>query len=209
MLTYDELVELAMIKRERVLRYDELPRWTSSSKIFQSWDTASKDGELSDYSVCTTWLYHEKRYYLVDVLRGRFSFQTLKMRSIGHAHAHRAHMVLVEETGVGIALASELKNAGLRAIALKPQHGKRVRMFIQSQKFDNGTVLLPKQAAWLVDLEAEFFAFPHAQHDDQVDSISQALAYEPETFDLEAMARGMETFVSAVALQSLFRGTVV
>ena len=35
----------AMIKRERVRRYEQLPQVTSSSKIFQSWDTASKDGE--------------------------------------------------------------------------------------------------------------------------------------------------------------------
>jgi predicted phage terminase large subunit-like protein len=190
-----------MIKRERVVRYDQLPRPTSSSKIIQSWDTASKDGELSDYSVCSTWLYHDKRYYLVDILRERFDFQTLKTRAIGHARAQRANVVLVEDTGVGIALVSELRNAGLPATSVKPQHGKRVRMFIQTQKFDNGTVLLPRHAPWLADLEAELFAFPHAQHDDQVDSISQALGYEPETYDPGAIARGMETFLSAVLLQ--------
>ena len=68
----------AMIKRERVRRYEQLPEVTSSSKIFQSWDTASKDGELNDYSVCTTWLYHNKKYYLVDVLRERFDFPSLR-----------------------------------------------------------------------------------------------------------------------------------
>jgi predicted phage terminase large subunit-like protein len=198
-----------MIKRERVLRYDRLPNPTSLSKVIQSWDTALKEGELNDYSVCTTWLYHEKKYYLVDVLRERFDFPTLRMRAIAHAHAHHANTILIEDTGVGTALVSELKNAGLPAIAVKPQHGKQIRMFIQSQKFENGTALLPKQAPWLPDLESELFAFPHTVHDDQVDSISQTLAYEPDVYDLAAIAKGMEGFLLGVECQSLFRGRVV
>ena len=199
----------AMIKRERVRRYEQLPQVTSSSKIFQSWDTASKDGELNDYSVCTTWLYHNKKYYLVDVLRERFDFPSLRTRAIAHARAHHASSILIEDTGVGTALVSELKNIGLPAMAVKPQHSKQICMFVQSQKFESGTAVLPKQAPWLADYEAELFAFPHTLHDDQVDSTSQALAYEPDSYDPAAIARGMDTFLSTVVFQSLFRGTVV
>jgi len=35
--------------------------------------------------------------------------------------------------------------------------------------------MLPERAPWLADLEAELFAFPGGKHDDQCDSISQAL----------------------------------
>jgi hypothetical protein len=35
--------------------------------------------------------------------------------------------------------------------------------------------LLPERATWLPDLEAELFVFPGSRHDDQCDSISQAL----------------------------------
>jgi predicted phage terminase large subunit-like protein len=51
-------------------------------------------------------------------------------------------------------------------------------MSIQSGKFESGQVLFPNQAPWLADLETELFAFPNARHDDQVDSISQALAHQ-------------------------------
>ena len=34
--------------------YDHAPRYQQNDRIYQSWDTASKDGELNDYSVCTT-----------------------------------------------------------------------------------------------------------------------------------------------------------
>jgi hypothetical protein len=37
-------------------------------------------------------------------------------------------------------------------------------------------VLLPKDAPWLSDLEAELFAFPNGSYSDQIDAISQALA---------------------------------
>jgi hypothetical protein len=48
-------------------------------------------------------------------------------------------------------------------------------MAVASAKFEAGQVLLPERATWLQNLEAELFAFPGSQHDDQCDSISQAL----------------------------------
>jgi hypothetical protein len=38
-------------------------------------------------------------------------------------------------------------------------------------------VHFPEQAPWLEDLITELLAFPHGRHDDQVDSIAQALAW--------------------------------
>ena len=37
------------------------------------------------------------------------------------------------------------------------------------------SLIVPERASWLPDLEAELFAFPGSRHDDQCDSISQAL----------------------------------
>jgi hypothetical protein len=69
-----------MIKREWVQRYDQLPTRKASSYIMQSWDVAVKCGPESSYSVCTTWLIQEGNYYLIDVLRGRWDYPTLKKR---------------------------------------------------------------------------------------------------------------------------------
>jgi hypothetical protein len=63
----------AMIKRAWVRRYEQLPS-SRGRLIIQSWDTANKEGGQNDWSVCTTWLVHENRYYLADVLRGRFDY---------------------------------------------------------------------------------------------------------------------------------------
>jgi len=130
-----------------IQRYDQLPSRTSNSKILQSWDTASKDGDLNDYSVCVTLLYHADKYYLIDVLRERLLYPQLKERAIAYAHAHRANTILIEDAGAGIHLVTELKNAKLPAEAIKPQLNKRMRMAVQLEKFKSGRVLLPKQAA--------------------------------------------------------------
>ena len=56
------------------------------------------------------------------------------------------------------------------------------RVSIQLEKFANGQVFFPREAPWLAELENELFAFPNGRHDDQVDAIIQALAYQPAIF---------------------------
>ena len=73
---------------------------------------------------------------------------------------------------------ADLCGSGLSAIAVTPRGNKADRLRIQSAKFEAGRVLLPARAPWLSDLVAELLAFPSGRHDDQVDSVSQALADE-------------------------------
>src|SRR5262245_65001273 len=108
-----------MIKRVWLRRYDQLPQ---SGLIIQSWDVANKQGEENDYSVCTTWLAHENRYYLIDVLRGRFDFPTLKRKVSEQAKLHKASQILIEDAGFGTALIQEFKTADFSVVAVKPEY---------------------------------------------------------------------------------------
>ena len=47
-------------------------------RIVQSWDTANKASELSDFSVCMTWGIKGKDLYLLHVLRKRMEYPELK-----------------------------------------------------------------------------------------------------------------------------------
>jgi predicted phage terminase large subunit-like protein len=191
----------AMIKRASVRRYDQLPR---SGRIIQSWDVANKQGEENDYTAGTTWLIHESKYYLVDVLRGRFDFPTLRTKVFEQAKLHKASQVLIEDAGFGTALIQELKTADFSVIAVKPEYDKKIRMAIQATKFENGQVFFPQEAPWLADLEAELFAFPSGRHDDQVDSISQALAHKsPSTWTKESLD-GYCNFMNALYQDAIF-----
>jgi predicted phage terminase large subunit-like protein len=190
----------AMIKRSWVRRYDQLPK---SGQVIQSWDVANKQGEENDYSVCTTWLIYDKRYYLIDLLRGRFDFPTLRRKVSEHAKQHKASQILIEDAGFGTALIQELKTTHFSVVAVKPEYDKKIRMAIQAAKFENGLVFFPKEAAWLRDLEDELFAFPNGRHDDQVDSISQALGHKIAAFWTNESLDRYNNFLSALILARL------
>jgi hypothetical protein len=59
---------------------------------------------------------------------------------------------------------------------------------------------LPETADWLPDLEAELFAFPGGRHDDQCDSISQALFDKNVPFPM----RTTQEMIAAIASRNLY-----
>lgn len=85
--------------------------------------------------------------------------------------------MIIEDTGVGTGLIKDLKLNSVNAIAAKPTQSKQDRMRVHSATFEAGRVLFPAKAPWLDRLIAELMAFPASRHDDQVDSISQALEH--------------------------------
>jgi predicted phage terminase large subunit-like protein len=152
---------------------DEMPQF---ERIVQSWDTASKATELSDFSVCTSWGIHGKNLYLIDVLRRRMEYPELK-RAVRDQHARlRPSVVLIEDKASGTQLIQELVTEGLYAVTrYQPQSDKVMRMHAQTAMIENGFVHLPKEAPWLAPYLHELTAFPKGRHDDQVDSTAQLL----------------------------------
>jgi predicted phage terminase large subunit-like protein len=108
-------------------------------------------------------------------LRRRVDYPTLKAEVASHAQAWKAKCVLVEDTGAGTSLVQELRIRVSGITAVKPHGDKVSRMAVASAKIQAGQVFFPERAPWLADLETELFSFPGSRHDDQCDSISQAL----------------------------------
>jgi predicted phage terminase large subunit-like protein len=171
----------AMIRREWLRYYDKLPERTYRTRIIQSWDTAAKDGAQNDWSVCTTWMQVENHHYLIDVTRGRYEYPRLRDLAIAQAQKHRPHCILIEDASTGTALAQELKKSFFDgSVRLVPIARDKIgRLYVHQGKFEAGLVLFPKNAPFLPELEAELLTFPQGKTDDQVDSVSQALSYEP------------------------------
>lgn len=198
----------AMLTRECLRYYEphELPQRTSKSRIIQSWDTAVKDGTSNDYSVCTTWLVHNGIYYLLDLTRGRYEYPRLRELAIELAQRYKPDFILVEDTCTGTALCQELRNLVRRPIKPIPVYGNKIeRLFVEQSKFQSGLVKLPKAASFLPELEAELLTFPHGKHDDQVDSITQALSYKFRTYDptMPGLSRLCEGLVFEARLQAM------
>jgi len=184
----------SMVKRAWVARYEMLPERKSGSQIIQSVDTAIKAGPLNDFSVITTWLFQDHCYWLMDVARKRLEYPALKAWVMANAQKHKPSKILIEDAGTGSALIQELRFTALSAVGVKPTNDKITRMQIAAAKFESGKVFFPRNAPWLAELEAEIFSFPQSRHDDQVDSISQALNETVISYDPGAIADGLSRF---------------
>lgn len=166
----------ALIKTDWLQGYEEKDKPSEFETIVQSWDTAQKVSELSDYSVCTTWGIKDKKAYLLDVMREKLEYPALKRAVQAQFQRWKPQTVLIEDHASGTALVQELKREGLYQVsAVKPKGDKELRVAAHTAMLESGVVLFPKEAPWWPDYEAELTRFPKARHDDQVDSTSQAL----------------------------------
>ena len=163
--------------------YDKLPR-EGGDEIVQSWDTAMKATERSDYSVCTTWHIQGERYNIVDVYRERLDYPALRKAVIEQAKKWKTNVLLMEDSASGTALIQDIRSQNAPGVpypkAVKPTDDKVVRMARPSAKIEAGHVYLPRNAEWLGEFKNEFMAFPEGAHDDQVDSVSQFLNWVDE-----------------------------
>jgi predicted phage terminase large subunit-like protein len=144
--------------------------------VFQSWDTANKPTELSDYSVCTTWGIRENHVYLLHVFRKRLGYPELKRAVREQAEAFSPQTILIEDKASGTQLIQELVHEGMHAIKrYEPTMDKIMRMHSVTSTIENGFAHLPDRAAWLNEYLHELSSFPKTKYDDQADSTSQAL----------------------------------
>jgi predicted phage terminase large subunit-like protein len=145
-------------------------------RIVQSWDTASKPGNLNDYSVCTTWGIASSKFYLLNVYRERVGYPELKRAVVEQARSFRPDAILIEDKSSGTALIQDLVADGLRNIlGYKPKDDKIMRMHTQTATIKNGFVFVPTHAHWLAEYLHEMTSFYFGKYDDQVDSTSQFL----------------------------------
>lgn len=168
-----------IVKREWLKFYGPSDLPEKFDQVLQSWDTANRDSELANYSVCTTWGRKDQRMYLLDVFRRKLDFPQLKRSVRELADLHRANIVLVEDKASGTSLIQELRADNFSRVQAAPtiEGDKIMRLHGQTAKIEGGFVLLPKEAPWLDTYVRELVTFPNSKNDDQVDSTVFALAW--------------------------------
>jgi predicted phage terminase large subunit-like protein len=182
----------AMVKTAWLRFYEPGEEPATFSRIVQSWDTANKSTELSDYSVCTTWGVDYKHYYLLDVSRQKLNYPDLKRAVVEQAKKHDARTIVIEDKASGTQLIQDLKSEFMNGVTeYKPPPGtdKVMRLHAQTAMFENGRVFLPRTAPWLADYLHELTSFPGSRYDDQVDSTTQFLDYIGMDNSLEIWAK--------------------
>lgn len=148
------------------------------SQIIQSWDTAIKAKDEHDYSVGITIGVHNNQYYLLDLLRIKVEFPDLLKTVQEFAKKWQPKVILVEDKASGQSLIQSLiKLIPFPIKAIKPKYDKITRFASVTPIFESGKFFIKTQASWKLDLEQELLSFPKSANDDQIDCISQALAY--------------------------------
>jgi predicted phage terminase large subunit-like protein len=174
-----------LIRREWLQPYYRVPDRTYRSRVIQSWDTAGKTGAQNSWSACVTLqLEDDKLFYVLDVTRGRYEYPLLRETALALADRFRPDSILIEDASTGIALAQELRDAhryGVEAISV--HHDKIARLYVQQGKFAAGCVLFPSNASFMPVFEAELLTFPQGKTTDQVDALTQGLAYGWSGYD--------------------------
>ena len=167
-------------KMWRIWEGEEPPR---CEYIIQSWDTAFEVKNNSDYSACTTWgvFYNEEesdmpQVILLDAFKDRMTFPDLKTTALKHWKEWEPDAFIVEKKAAGAPLIQELRNMGIPVQEFSPSRGndKLVRLNAVADLFSSGKVWAP-DTRWAREVIEEMAAFPVGEHDDFVDTTTQAL----------------------------------
>ena len=172
----------ALVKREWWKVWED-ERPPPCDFVIQSWDTAFTKNERSDYSACTTWgvFYHNEdpndaNIILLDALKERLEFPELKLRAMEMYKEWEPDAFIVEAKASGAPLIFELRSMGIPVQEFTPTRGndKISRVNSVADMFASGKVWAPRKR-WAEEVIEELAAFPNSDHDDLVDSSTQAL----------------------------------
>jgi predicted phage terminase large subunit-like protein len=175
----------AIIKREwwKWWEYDDPPE---VNFIIQSWDTAFLKTQRSDYSACTTWgVFYEidpltrretANIILLNAFKKRMEFPELKQKAFEEWKEWDPDSIIIEAKASGAPLVAEMRHMGIPVQEFTPSKGndKIARLNAVADIFASGKVWVPR-TYWAEEVVEEIASFPSGEHDDLVDSTSQAI----------------------------------
>ena len=150
--------------------------------VIQSYDTAFMKKESSDYSAITTWgIFYPTEdqpanLILLDAIKGRYEFPELRRLALQQYKYWQPESVIIEAKASGLPLTYELWKMDIPVINFTPSKGndKHSRVNAVAPLFESGMIWAPEQK-FADEVIEECAAFPNGDHDDLVDSTTQAI----------------------------------
>jgi len=173
--------------------------------IIQSYDTAFTKGTKSDYSAITTWGVFEteedgQNIILLDAFKDRYEFPELRRVAYQQYLDWKPDMVIIEAKASGLPLTHELRQMDIPVINFTPSRGndKHVRVNSVAPLFESGKIWAPMHEHFAQEVVEECASFPFGEHDDYVDSTTQAImrirqggmVRHPEDYKDEPIVKG-------------------
>jgi len=173
--------EGSIIKREwwKTWEKEQMPQL---HHVIQSYDTAFMKKESADYSAITTWgvFYPSEdsgpNLILLDAVKERFEFPELRRVAMEQYQYWNPETIIIESKASGLPLTYELRKMGLPVINFTPSRGndKHTRVNAVAPLFESGKIWAP-DLKFAEEVIEECAAFPYGDHDDLVDSMTQAV----------------------------------
>lgn len=168
-----------VFKRAWFQHYADLPDMTTGT-VVQSWDltyghrAGKAKLDKQDYVAGQVWLKQGADAYLLDSVHARMTFteQLDAIRSMKSKWANTS-AIYIEKAANGAAAIDTLSREIPGIIAVTPNGSKETRADSVAPFIRSGNVYFPVGSDTLED---ELADFPTAEHDDQVDALTQALS---------------------------------
>jgi len=196
--------EGALLKREWWRDYEEQypPKL---DYIVMSMDTAFTKSTTADYSAITMWGVYTtedrgQNIILLNAFKGRYEFPELRRVALEEYRNWNPDMVIIEAKASGLPLTHELRQMDIPVINFTPSKGndKHTRVNSVAPLFESGKIWAPMHEHFAQEVVEECASFPFGDHDDYVDSTTQAimrirqggLVRHPEDYKDEPIVRG-------------------
>ena len=92
-------------------------------RTIMSWDIALSEAETGDYSAGVVLLQRKEIFYVLEVLRGRFPFDTLKNKILDVKQRYGRGELLIEESPISLGLIQSIGEKEHQRHALSTRQG--------------------------------------------------------------------------------------
>jgi predicted phage terminase large subunit-like protein len=171
--------------------------------ILQSYDCAFTEKTTGDPTACTVWAMFthngERNAMLIDAWDEHLSYPDLRAKAIKdwtteyggmskespHSRARRPDRILVEAKASGQSLLQDLRLAKVKAVGYNPGKADKIsRAHQAAPTLELGLLWIPESkknrgqpVSWASAFLKQLAKFPVAEHDDYVDTFTQAVIY--------------------------------
>ena len=149
--------------------------------VVLSIDPGQKGGPTNSCSVIQAWAPKDGAHLLLDQWREHATYGDFRSAARWFIRKYRPSVVLIEATGLGPALISDIRpQNGMELVPITPAGDKVERLRKHRRTIRRSLVQLAQGALWYDEFVAEATQFPYGPFDDQMDALSQYLNWIAE-----------------------------
>lgn len=175
--------------------------------LLLSLDTAFSSKQTADYSAYTLWgIFHKREEFsngtsgnvanmiLLAGGKGHWEFPELCTNVTRLYKKYKPDSIIIEKKASGQSLLQEFRHRGYPVAEYIPDRDKMSRVHASTPFFQNKRVWIPNKS-WVNEIVEEIISFPHAPNDDYVDTVTQAVLWMRDNWQLHH--QGYKSFFEA------------